>query len=179
MFAGYITQVIGYCSFRSNIVKFSIDQSVGASAVELSAIIHLHSASLPIIYVIYQIGLILIKQLAIVCYVLSGVSVSFVIVSNSLLKHWLDTTRYKINPVILIAKVLNYFLKNKHPGNRSYWEENYPSQLDLGMEKYEGPFSEDEVQDVKAILRLTPLLISLVGLSCGQQLSLNAIKTNQ
>ena len=70
LFAGYITQVIGYCSFRSNIVQFSIDQSVGASADELSAIIYLHSASLPIMYVIYQIGLILIKQFAIVYYVL-------------------------------------------------------------------------------------------------------------
>ena len=34
MFLGlaYILQVIGYCSFRSNIVQFNIDQLVGASA---------------------------------------------------------------------------------------------------------------------------------------------------
>ena len=40
LLSSYITQVIGYCSFRSNIVQFSIDQSVGASADELSAIIY-------------------------------------------------------------------------------------------------------------------------------------------
>ena len=172
--ACYILQVIGYCSFRSNIVQFSIDQSVGASADELSAIIYWHSTSVPIVIVIIKIGQILIKQFAIVYYVLSGVAVSIVIISNSLFKHWLDTTPHKINPAKLIAKVLNYSRKNKYPSNRSaltYWEEDYPSRLDLGMEKYGGPFSEEEVQDVKTMLQLIPLLISLVGFSCGQEFS--------
>ena len=177
LLGSYILQVIGYCSFRSNIVQFSIDQSVGASADELSAIIYVHSAIVPITFVIIQIGQILIKQFAIVSYVLSGVAVSTVIISNSLFKHWLDTTPHKVNPVKLIVKVLNYSRKNKYPRNRSaftYWEEDYPSRLNLSMEKYGGPFSEEEVLDVKTILRLTPLLISLVGFSCGQELSWNA-----
>ena len=174
LFAAYILQVIGYCSFHSNIVQFSIDQSVGASVDELSAIIYWHSVSLPIVFAIIQIGQILTEQHAIVYYVLSGVAVSTVIISNSLFKHWLDTTSHKINPVKLIVRVLNYSRKNKYPSNRSaltYWEEDYPSRLDLGMEKYGGPFSEEEVQDVKTMLRLTPLLISVVGFSCGQELS--------
>ena len=182
LFAGYITQVIGYCSFRSNIVQFSIDQSVGASSDELSAIIYWHSASILIVYVIVRIGQILMKQFAIVYYVLSGVAVSTVIISNSLFKHWLETTPHKINPVKLIAKVLNYSIKNKYPGNRSaltYWEEDYPSRLDLGMEKYGGPFSEEEVQDVKTMLRLIPLLISLVGFSCGLELSWKTFNTHE
>ena len=182
LFASYITQVIGYCSFRSNIVQFSIDQSVGASSDELSAIIYWHSASIPIVFVIVRIGQILIKQFAIVYYVLSGVAVSAVIISNSLFKNWLDTTPHKINPVKLIAKVLNYAIKNKYPSNRSaltYWEEDYPSRLDLGMEKYGGPFSEEEVQDVKTILKLIPLLISLVGFSCGLELSWKTNNTHK
>ena len=81
---------------------------MGASADELSAIIYWHSASIPIVFVIVRIGQILMKQFALVYYVLSGVAVSTVIISNSLLKHWLDTTPHKINPVKLIAKVLNY-----------------------------------------------------------------------
>ena len=182
LFGINITQVIGYCSVRSNIVQFSIDQSVGASADELSAIIYWHSASIPIAFVIVRIGQILMKRFAIVYYVLSGVAVSTVIISNSLFKHWLDTTPHKINPVKLIAKVLNYSRKNKYPRNRSaltYWEEDYPSRLDLGMEKYGGPFSEEEVQDVKTILRLIPLLISLVGFSCGVELSWKAFNAHK
>ena len=179
---GYILQVIGYASFHSNIVQFSIDQSVGASADELSAIIYWHSTSVPVIFVIIHIGQIIIKQYAIVYFVLSGVAVSIVIITNSLFKHWLDTTPHKINPVKLIAKVLNYSRKNKYPSNRSaltYWEEDYPSRLDLGMEKYGGPFSEEEVQDVKTMLRLIPLLISVVGFSCGQELSWKAFNAHK
>ena len=180
--ASAMLQVIGYCSFRSNIVQFSIDQSVGASADELSAIIYWHSVIVPIVNVIFHIRQIPTKQFAIVYYVLSGVAVSTVIISNSLFKHWLDSTSHKINPVKLIAKVLNYSRKNKYPSNRSaltYWEEDYPSRLDLGMEKYGGPFSEEEVQDVKTILRLTPLLISLVGFSCGQEMSWKAYNAHK
>ena len=182
LLSSYITQVIGYCSFRSNIVQFSIDQSVGASSDELSAIIYWHSASVPIITVIIHIVQILTKQLAILYYILSGMAVSTIIISNSLFKHWLDTTPHKINPVKLIAKVLNYSIKNKYPRNRSaltYWEEDFPLRLDLGMEKYGGPFSEEEVQDVKTMLRIIPLLISLVGFSCGQELSSRAFNAHK
>ena len=68
-------------------------------------------------------------------------------------KHWLDTTRNIVNPVKLIGQVLNYPRKNKYPKNRSaltYWEEDYPSRLDLGKEKYGGPFSVEQVEDVKS-----------------------------
>ena len=40
-----------------------------------------------------------------------------------------------------------------------YWEDNYPSRLDLGKEKYGGPFSEEQVEDVKTVLRLIPLIV--------------------
>ena len=65
-------------------------------------------------------------------------AVSIVNISNSLFKQWLDTTSHKINPVKLIAKVLKYSRKNKYPSNHSaltYWEEDYPSRLDLGIRK--------------------------------------------
>ena len=67
-----------------------------------------------------------------------------------------------VNPIKHIAKVLNFARKNKHPRNRSaltYWEEDYPSRVDLGKDKYGGPFSEEEVEDVKTVLRLLPLLL--------------------
>ena len=74
-------------------------------------------------------------------YVVSGVSVTTVIISNFLFRKWLDVTPHITNPVKLIAKVLNYARKNKYPRNRSaftYWEEDFPSRLDLGKEKYGG-----------------------------------------
>ena len=172
---GYFLQVIGYGSFRSNIVQFNIDQLIGASADKLSAVIYLHSVTIPIVFVILEVVKCLLKEFYIFSYVVSGVSVSTVIVSNFLFKHWLDTTPHIINPVKLIAKVLNYARKNKYPRNRSaltYWEEDYPSRLDLGKEKYGGPFSEEQVENVKTVLRLIPLFVSVVGLMCGEEVRL-------
>ena len=166
----YLLEVIGYSCVRSNIVQFNIDQAIGASGDELSTIIYWDSLSLPIIFFIDIIVQCLINQFITASYVLSGVAVCTVIITNFLLKHWLDTTSHIVNPVKLIAKVLNYARKNKYPRNRSaltYWEETYPSRLDLGKEKYGGPFTEEQVENVKVIVRLAPLFICIVGLICA------------
>ena len=159
---------IGYCSFESNILQFNIDQAVGASADELSAIIYWNFLATPIICSFIKIGQCLINRQIFfaVSYVLSGLAVSTVIVSDYLFKHCLDTTHHISNPIKLIAKVLNYARKNKYPRNRSaltYWEEDYPSRLDIGKEKYGGPFSEEQVENVKTTLRLITLFICIIG----------------
>ena len=167
----YLVQVIGYSCVRSNIVQYNIDQAIGASADELSAIIHWHSMILPAIFFFVVIGECLINCFIIVSYVLSGVTISVVIITNFIFKNWLDTTSHIVNPVKLIFQVLNYSRKNKYPSNRSaltYWEEDYPSRLDLGMDKYGGPFSEEQVENVKVVIRLTPLFICIVGLVCAE-----------
>ena len=54
-----------------------------------------------------------------------------------------------------------------YPRNHSVlicWEKNYPSRLNFGMDKYGGPFSEEQGEDVKGVIRLPPLFIYIVGL---------------
>ena len=77
----------------------------------------------------------------------------------------------------MIVKVLNYARKNKYPSNCSaltYWEDNYPSRLDLGMNKYSESFSEEQVENVKVVLRLSPLFICVVGFVCAQDVKWNS-----
>ena len=169
----YLLQVIGYSCVRSNIIQFNIDQAIGASGDELSAIIYWHSMNCAITVIIITMSC-LMDQLMIVSYVLSGMAVSIVIITNFLFKHWLERTSHIVNPIKLIAKVLNYARKNKYPRNRSaftYWEENYPSRLDLGKERYGGPFSEEQVEDVRVVLRLAPLFICITGLTCADEIN--------
>ena len=166
LFFYLILQFIGYCTVHSNIIQFNIDQSVGASANELSAIIYWHYVSTPIVLAITKIAKCLFNEIVLVFYIVSGVAVCTVITSNLLFKHWLDTTPYIINPIKLIAKVISYAWNNKYPSNCSaltYWEEDYPSRFNLGKEKYGGPFSIEEVEDVKTVLRLIPLLFCIIG----------------
>ncbi|XP_064396313.1 solute carrier family 15 member 4-like [Halichondria panicea] len=61
-----------------------------------------------------------------------------------------------------IYKVLKFAAKHKAPIYRSaltYWEEDVPSRLDLGKTKYGGPFTTEQVENVKTFLRI--LMISL------------------
>ena len=81
------------------------------------------------------------------------------------------------NPLRLVYNVLRYSWYHTCPENRSaftYWEEDIPSRIDLGKNKYGGPFTTEEVEDTKAFLRMVLLLTTLVGFhlsSHGYQLS--------
>jgi len=67
-----------------------------------------------------------------------------------------------VNPLKLIFKVLNYARKNKYPRHRkafTYCEDKPYSRIDLGKDKYGGPFSIEEVEDVKTFFRMTITII--------------------
>ena len=75
---------------------------------------------------------------------------------------WLDTNDKTGNPIKLIFGVLNYARKNKYPRLRSaftYIDEEQPSCLDFGKHKFGGPFTEEEVEDVKTVFHFLPLLL--------------------
>ena len=176
---GYLCATIGYTAFRANIVQFNLDQLVGASADQLSAIIYWHSFVIPATFMIFQVGRCSLDFFLILSFIMSGVTVSAVLITHSIFKHWLETTPLIINPIKLIGKVLNYARKNKYPRNRSaltYWEEDYPSRLDLGKEKYGGPFTEEEVENVKTVLRMIPLMICIIGVSCADEVYWSIMK---
>ena len=59
-----------------------------------------------------------------------------------------------------------YSWKHNVPEHRSaftYWEEDIPRRIDLGKNKYGGPFTNEEVEDTKTFLRILPLLLCLFG----------------
>ena len=65
-----------------------------------------------------------------------------------------------------MCKVLKYSWNHKVPEHRSaftYWEEDIPRRIDLGKNKYGGPFTNEQVEDTKTFLRILPLLLCLFG----------------
>ena len=83
---------------------------------------------IPLSRVILEIGQCMIKRffiVLVVTYIASGMTVSVVLITGYLFKHWLDTNSKIVNPVKHIGQVLNYARKNKYPRNHSaltYWE---------------------------------------------------------
>ena len=81
-------------------------------------------------------------------------------------KRHLYILRAGLNPFKNIYKVLKYSWNHKVPQHRSaftYWEEDIPRRIDLGKNKYGGPFTNEEVEDTKTFLRILPLLLCLFG----------------
>ena len=61
------------------------------------------------------------------------------------------------NPLKMIFKVFVFAFKHKYPIKSTAftcWENDIPSHIDLGEERYGGPFTYEEVENVKAMFRL-------------------------
>ncbi len=79
---------------------------------------------------------------------------------------------------MLIYKVIKYALKYKHPRCRSaftYCEDELPSRIDFGKHKYGGPFTTEEVENVKTFLRLIIVIFVSSTVASGA-LSLNSVE---
>ena len=62
-----------------------------------------------------------------------------------------------------IYQVLEFAAKHKAPLNRSaltYWEEDIPSRVDLGKSRYGGPFTTEQVEDVKTFFKIAVMFLS-------------------
>ena len=154
---------LGIAAVYANLLPFITDQMIGASSDELTAIVHWWFWSLTFANMIaHTIPCVLQGTPQILTSIfLSFFGLTIALSSIFLCQHWLDKTPQITNPIKHIAKVLNYARKNKYPRNRSaftYWEQEVPSRLDLGKDKYGGPFSEEEVENVKTTLRLIPVI---------------------
>ena len=190
-----INGVFGFGSMYTIMLPFTLDQMIGASAEELSAAVQwyywcfilpalienlLHCIPMPSEHLIP-------KSLPAIYLVISSLSFSAALIMDCLCHKWLDTHDKTGNPIKLIYQVLNYARKNKCPRLRSaltYIDEEHPSRIDFGKHKFGGPFTEEEVEDVKTVFRLTPLLlVSVFGVYMSiefyDQLSLHAISTTK
>ena len=80
------------------------------------------------------------------------ICLTLVVSTNYLFSNRLIKEPVTQNPFKLIYKVVRYAIKTKHPRQRSaftYWEDDPPSRMDFGKIKYGGPFTTEQVEDVK------------------------------
>ena len=174
--------------FESTAIQFGMDQMLEASSDKLSTFIHWYywSSKLGILVIIYigyavmlyfqnciiainEIDLSTIQIENIAALLSSGLQLVCAGTGLCLLvcyKSQLNIDRTGDHPLKLIYQVLKYAWKHKCPKNRSaftYWEEDIPPRIDLGKNKYGGPFSTEEVEDTKTFLRILILFLSLLG----------------
>ena len=161
-----VFMAIGLGGYHVNIVQFGLDQLYDASTTEIKSFIVWHA------WTILSAGFIAdytfaclsetykIFQLLFVCF-----NVSFALVLILLQNRWLIKEEpVKQNVIRQTYRVIKYAIKTKQPQHRSaftYCEDELPSRIDFGKSKYGGPFTTEQVEDVKTCLRL--MSIAIVG----------------
>ena len=184
-----IPGIIALSMFQANAIQFGMDQLIGASSVQLSSFIHWYYWLSHLGHFVFGHSNLLLVWLASQKYHLQPHTFTDYIIHNTSLAMAIYTAilvaanialiyvlqRYKqdffvqragTNPMKMAYQVLSYSWKHTCPENRSaftYWEEDVPPRIDLGKNKYGGPFTNEEVEDVKTFLQLSLLIVSLFG----------------
>ncbi len=154
---------IGLGAFQSNIIQFGLDQLHDASTTEIKSFIVWYVNSLITTGFIVQFNFLCLNKLylpLLICACLTLALLLIICFNKLLIKE--PPPKYSFK---LIYKVIKFSIVTKHPQCRSaftYCEDELPSRIDFGKSKYGGPFTTEQVEDVKTLLRLLPL-VSIFG----------------
>ena len=180
--AGSLASLIGMVFFLCNIIQFGTDQLRDAptrySVLFLYGIYWCDSIvnllticiSLPgknnninrylnIIYIDKLKSSLLVTASG--CFVALSILVVYIVYKK---KHWLLTEHLRGNPYLLTWRVVKFAAQHNKPIRRSaftYCESDYPSRLDFGKQRYGGPFTTEQVEDVKTLLNILKVLLCL------------------
>ena len=166
---------LGYGLFEANVIQFGTDQLQFSPSEELSSFIYwflyMYYCPLAVVLVMASIvtGLVHNNTIYYVFTVVFGSGyffVIFAILSFCCFKHHLviEPAQHN-NPAKLIWRVIKYAWKHKQPVRRSAFTfgESPPSRLDLAKERYGGPFTTVQVEDVKSFLYILSILLGIFG----------------
>ena len=172
---------VGFVPFAANIVQLGIDQlqdlparsnflfiywliltlytgiSIGKivwSTMTLPIIISRHSN----VTVFIPVGIVLLA--AVLALYIFGLSLPFYCSKPD----WFTANTGIGNPYWEVMQVVSFARRHKIPIRRSaftYWEDDIPTGLDLGKNKYGGPFTTDQVENVKAFFGILYILFTI------------------
>ena len=167
--------VAGSAGIIVNSLQFGIDQLTDASSSEITSFISWYTWNFILASTIGVIFANCLTHYTSLLYFVLPLSCTLSILSDCCFSHWLVKEPVTNNPLKLIYQVLKYAVKNKYPRLRSaftYWEDKPYSRIDLGKNKYGGPFTIEQVEDVKTFFRIlavfgicTPVCILLSSLN--------------
>ena len=173
----------GFIGFTANAIPFGMDQLHDSPGEDQSLFIHwyvwIYYASLFISQLPWNFNQ--VYGLSFISYTFGngtniGISLSFLlmplsvftllIISLCVARHrrkWFLIEPGRVNPYKLVYRVTKFAFQHRTPVHRSaftYCEDELPSGLNLGKNKYGGPFTTEEVEDVKAFCGILKVLFS-------------------
>ena len=176
--SSFLILSIGLAGFTSNIVQFGLDQLQDAPSNKLGAFVHLYVWANRIGYTVFA-ATYAIKHCyfntknyplltKVLMYTLPGgcfLTLSALLLFNCFTHRIFNKERVKYNPYKMIFRILNFARKHKrpvgHPSAFAYCDTFKPSRMDYAKERYGGPFTTPDVEDVKTFIRVFLMLLAL------------------
>ena len=167
---GIIVYQFGLGLFEANAIQFGVDQLQFASNDDVSKFVNWYYWALNVLHVIP--GAISLRNQSVIVHAVSGVISGFTFLLHLFFLLYLCCSHNfirepigRVNPITHIVKVLRYARRHTVPVLRSAFTygEGPPSRLDLAKERYGGPYTTEEVEDVKSFGRILLVLLSLFG----------------
>ena len=158
-----VPMALGLAGFLSNIIQFGMDQLQDAPTTEITSFIvwYIWTWVFSLIFGVIWSSC-LCGAYKLVATLVFPTSVGLALCLDGFFNHWLVKEPVCTNPFRLFFGVLRYAVKNKYPRQRSaftYWEDKPYSRIDLAKDKYGGPFTTEQVEDVKIVLRILAVLM--------------------
>ena len=153
---------VGFGGYQANIIQFGIDQLHDASTTEIKSFITWYVWTyLSGGVVIETVFTCTSKEYKILGMLMISACLTIVLCLSFCFSGMLIKEPVTQNPFRLAYKVIQFAIRHKHPIYRSaftYCEDELPSRIDFGKSKYGGPFTTEQVEDVKTFLRILPVV---------------------
>ena len=155
----------GFSGCISNILQFGMDQIPDVSTEVIVSFLRwivwtFFSSAATLDYTLFCTD----KKYELIGLLVVCISLTIAVCLDCLFNHHFNKEPTTANPFKLVIQVIRYAIKTKQPRYRSaftYCEDEPPSRIDFGKSKYGGPFTSEQVEDVKTFLRV--LLVTFVA----------------
>ena len=184
---GLLIAILGVTGFGANFIQFGLDQLVEAPSQHQAIFVHwakwcydLLSAVLLALFVVRDCEEVFSTSRIALVYSALIVSILiflFIIAFSYLRRHWFYTEPGHQNPYRTVVSVLKFAWKHKYSLQRSaftYCDDERPSRLDFAKERFGGPFTTEQVEDVKTLLRIIAVLLSIGPIFSMELMTSNA-----
>ena len=170
---GLLLIIPGLAGYHANIIQLGLDQLLEAPSEYLGLFVHWmewfievgYTLMVPLFFLLYTCkSVFFIHQAALSLTSIFFVTLLVVVVFSCWKRRWFYSEPGHQNPYKMVFKVLNFARKYKYPLRRSaftYCDDEEPSRIDFAKERYGGPFTTEQVEDVKTFLRVLTVLLVL------------------
>ena len=166
-----LVMLMGLAAFQSSLIQLGMDQLYDASSYEIVSYIILYAWTFSASEILVQLTQVCFcKEYFYLASLVLPTLLSLALCADFLFHQWLVKEPVPSrNPLLLIFKVLSFSVTNRYPRRRSsfsYWGSKRHSRLDLAKDCFGGPFTSEEVEDVKTFLRIS-IIIGILSILIG------------